>query len=99
MVSPAAKHRVGDVHATPPRAESRPAGTGMACSFQVVPLRTSVKPVTVGRELGPAVYREPTATQLVADAHETPVNDGAPVPRFVQYPASGVRRIAHREPF
>jgi hypothetical protein len=41
----------------------------------------------------------PTAMHALADAHETPVNDGAPVPRFVQYPASGVRRTAHREPF
>ena len=69
MVEPTAKHRVGAVHATPPTSESRPAGTGMACTFQVVPVRTSVKPVAVGVELAPAVNRNPTATQLVPDAH------------------------------
>lgn len=35
----------------------------------------------------------------LGDAHEMPVNEGAPVPLFVQSPASGVRRSAHREPF
>ena len=41
----------------------------------------------------------PTATHMLADAQDTPANDGAPVPRFVQSPSSGVGRTVHLAPF
>src|SRR5262245_44064922 len=71
MVAPAAKQRTGDVQEMLSRMESRPAGTGTLRSIQVGPLRISENAVFVGVLLGPAVKAKPTATQLVADGHDT----------------------------
>ena len=88
LTYPTAMHPVA-VHETPANwGDPPPPGLGVVCTVQVEPFHASASVVCTP----PEVARNPTASQLVVDVHDTPVRD-------IESADRGVAWMLHVVPF